>query len=68
MRKSKIIQMLNNPYYRELRNHGYGVRNAVMTVRRHEHFRKQLSSRVKLDKKRTLAAKKGWKTRRANAI
>ncbi len=63
---SKLTQMLDRPYYRELRAKGYGVRAAVMAVRRHDHFRKELSARVKLDKKRTRSAKKGWKTRRAN--
>lgn len=30
------------------------------------HFRERLSESVKTDKRRTRAAKKGWKTRRAN--
>ena len=61
-----MTQMQDRGYYRELRSKGYGVADAVRTVRRHDFFLKDLSARVKLDKKRTKAAKKGWKTRRAN--
>ncbi len=58
--------MKDRDYYRKLRAQGYGVSDAVNTVRRHDYFRKTLSATVKLNNKRTKAAKKGWKTRRAN--
>jgi multidrug resistance efflux pump len=53
-------------YYQKLRASDYGVADAVRTVRRHDHFVKDLRARVAQDKKRSKAAKKGWKTRRAN--
>jgi hypothetical protein len=62
-----VTTMLNRPYYRQLRAQGYGVSNAVLTVRRFDYFRKTLTATVKLNAKRTKAAKKGWKTRRAAA-
>jgi hypothetical protein len=59
--------MHQRDYYRKLRADGYGVSDAVLTVRRHDYFRKTLSATVKQINKRAKAAKKGWKTRRANA-
>ena len=40
--------------------------SAFASAKRTIAFRKNLSARVKLDKKRSAAAKRGWKTRRGN--
>jgi hypothetical protein len=58
--------MYHRPYYRELRRKGYGVSDAVNTVRRQDNFLARCNRDAAAWQKRTKAAKKGWKTRRAN--
>ena len=45
-----------------------GLQQCLNDARRHIHFCDDLSARVRADKRRTKAAKAGWKTRRANQI
>lgn len=59
--------MQDRSYYRELRAKGYGVLDAVLSVRRHDNFYKRIQRDAAAWEKRRKAAKKGWKTRRANA-
>lgn len=65
---TKIDLIRTTTVYRQSRANGAGVQAAVLNVRRHWAFIKTLSADVKAAKKRTRAAKKGWKTRRANAF
>jgi len=43
------------------------ILTAYWDARRHESFRERLSAAVAADKRRSKAARKGWKTRKANA-
>jgi hypothetical protein len=43
------------------------ILTAYWDARRSAHFREWLSAQVKTDKRRSKAARKGWKTRKANA-
>lgn len=52
------------PFYQDLRKIGVGAQSAAIATRRHWAFIADLSARVRADKKRARAAKKGWKTRR----
>ena len=47
--------------------YGFHAVAAFQGARRTIHFRKTLSATVKASKKRSAAAKRGWKTRRAAA-
>jgi hypothetical protein len=51
--------------YQQARANGQGAQDAINGVRRHWAFIRDLSASVKQDKKRSKAAKRGWKTRRA---
>lgn len=51
---------------RRRENPNRGIVDTYNDVRRWNFFRADLSARVKADKRRSRAAKKGWKTRRAS--
>jgi hypothetical protein len=61
-----MTAMMDRSYYRQLRRDGLTVQAAVRGVRQYDMFRSRLASYVAAGDKRSRAAKKGWKTRRAN--
>lgn len=64
MRVSKIELIRTTSIYRQARANGAGCAQAVADVRRHWSFIARLSADVKASKRRSKAAKRGWKTRR----
>ena len=54
-------------YYKQFRSDHCGALAAWLSAKRHIHFRKTLTEDIKAYQKRSKAAKKAWKTRRANA-
>jgi len=64
---SKSDQVARLFYYRQSRATGTPTLAAWTGALRELHFRRTLSASVKLDKKRSRSARKGWKTRKANA-
>lgn len=53
-------------HYRRLRDHGYTAEAALMGARNHLYFIECLRQQITEEKRRSRAAKKGWKTRRIN--
>lgn len=66
--KARAATMAANPMFRDLRMSGVPLEFAVLRVRRHWDFIASVSRSVRDNKKRTKAAKKGWKTRREKAL
>lgn len=64
---TRIDMIRTTSIYVSARRNGSGIADAVAGVRRHWAFMKTLRADVKAADKRRRAAKKGWKTRRANA-
>lgn len=59
-------EMFASRRYREMRNvYGYTVTAAYWSMRRSAHFHAELTKAVEAYNKRSKAAKRGWKTRRA---
>ena len=54
-----------HPRYQALRKHGYSVTAAFLGVKRHEHFCATLKKDIAEHKRRSSAAKKAWKARKA---
>lgn len=65
--RDRAERMLGRALYRRLRASGYGVRAAVYSVRRHDSFALRLSADIRAHNKRSKAAKRAWRTRKANA-
>ena len=59
---------VGSPYYRELRAKGYTAERALAAVRSHQNFLDRYRADEKAREKRSKAAKRGWKKRRAGSV